>query len=47
VTTTFQNIQATKPADRAAAIAREIAANRPDLVALQEAAIIRMLRGSR
>jgi endonuclease/exonuclease/phosphatase family metal-dependent hydrolase len=41
VTTTRQNILATKPAVRAAAIAREIARERPHLVALQEAAILR------
>jgi endonuclease/exonuclease/phosphatase family metal-dependent hydrolase len=41
VTATRQNILATKPAVRAAAIAREIARERPDLVALQEAAILR------
>jgi endonuclease/exonuclease/phosphatase family metal-dependent hydrolase len=41
VTTTRQNILATKPAERAAAVAREIARERPDLVALQEAAILR------
>jgi endonuclease/exonuclease/phosphatase family metal-dependent hydrolase len=41
VTTTYQNILATKPAERAAAIAREIARERPDLVALQEASILR------
>jgi endonuclease/exonuclease/phosphatase family metal-dependent hydrolase len=41
VTTTRQNILATKPAVRAAAIAREIARERPDLVALQEVAILR------
>ena len=41
VTTTFENIEATAPAARAAAIAREIARVRPDLVALQEASIVR------
>jgi len=41
VTTTRQNILATKPAARAAAIAREIARERPHLVGLQEAAILR------
>jgi endonuclease/exonuclease/phosphatase family metal-dependent hydrolase len=41
VATTRQNILATKPAERAAAIAREIARERPHLVALQEAAILR------
>ena len=46
VTTTRQNILATKPAERAAAIAREIARERPDLVALQEAAILRNSTGA-
>src|SRR5689334_15881899 len=41
VTATRQNILATKPAVRAAAIAREIARERPHLVGLQEAAILR------
>jgi endonuclease/exonuclease/phosphatase family metal-dependent hydrolase len=41
VTTTYNNILATKPAERAAAMAREIAKQRPDLVALQEASILR------
>jgi endonuclease/exonuclease/phosphatase family metal-dependent hydrolase len=41
VTTTYQNILATKPAERAAAIAREIASERPDIVGLQEASILR------
>jgi endonuclease/exonuclease/phosphatase family metal-dependent hydrolase len=41
VTTTYQNIVATKPAERAAAMAREIAKNHPDLVGLQEASILR------
>lgn len=41
VTTTFLNIQATKPAERAAALANEIAKARPDVVALQEAWIVR------
>lgn len=41
VTTTRQNILATKPAVRAAAIAGEIARERPHLVALQEASILR------
>jgi hypothetical protein len=41
VTTTRQNILATKPAVRATAIAREIARERPHLVAIQEAAILR------
>jgi endonuclease/exonuclease/phosphatase family metal-dependent hydrolase len=46
VTTTYQNIQATKPAERAAALAHEIAANHPDLVALQEPAILRTGTGT-
>lgn len=41
VTTTFQGIQATKPAERAAAVADEIAKARPDFVAIQEATILR------
>jgi len=41
VTTTRQNILATRPADRAAALAREIARERPHLVALQEVGILR------
>lgn len=41
VTITYQNILATKPAERAAAIAREIANERPDIVGLQEASIVR------
>jgi endonuclease/exonuclease/phosphatase family metal-dependent hydrolase len=41
VTTTYQNILATKPAERAAAIAREIIRERPDIVGLQEASIVR------
>jgi endonuclease/exonuclease/phosphatase family metal-dependent hydrolase len=41
VTTTYQNILATKPAERAARIAREIARERPDIVGLQEASILR------
>src|SRR5262249_16870123 len=41
VTTTFLNIQASKPAERAAALADEIAKARPDFVALQEAWIVR------
>ena len=41
VTTTFQNIEATQPAERAAAMAREIARQRPDLVGLQEASVVR------
>jgi endonuclease/exonuclease/phosphatase family metal-dependent hydrolase len=41
VTLTYQNILATQPAIRAAAVAKEIARERPDLVALQEATILR------
>ncbi len=41
VATIYNNILATKPAERAAAMAREIARHRPDLVALQEAAMLR------
>jgi len=37
----YNNIVASKPAERAAAMAREIAQHRPDLVALQEATILR------
>lgn len=41
-TTIYNNILATKPStERAAAVAREIAKERPDLVGLQEAAILR------
>jgi endonuclease/exonuclease/phosphatase family metal-dependent hydrolase len=41
VTATFQGIAATKPAERAADIAREIARHKPDLVGLQEVSIVR------
>lgn len=41
VTTTYQNILTTNPVERAAAVAGEIAREGPDLVALQEAAILR------
>jgi endonuclease/exonuclease/phosphatase family metal-dependent hydrolase len=41
VTTTYNNILATKPAERAAALAREIARHRPHLVAVQEASVLR------
>jgi endonuclease/exonuclease/phosphatase family metal-dependent hydrolase len=41
VTQTYQEIEATQPAERAAALATEIAAQRPDLVTLQEASIVR------
>jgi hypothetical protein len=37
----YNNIVASKPAERAAAMAREIAGKRPDLVALQEATLLR------
>jgi len=40
VKTAVQNIIASKPAERAAAMAQEIATTHPDLVALQEAAIL-------
>jgi endonuclease/exonuclease/phosphatase family metal-dependent hydrolase len=45
VATIYNNIQASKPAERAAAMAREIAQYRPDLIALQEAAILRTGNG--
>ena len=45
VITTYNNILATKPAERAAAMAREIASHRPDLVALQEASVLRTGNG--
>ena len=41
VTAIYNNIIATKPVERAKAIAREIARERPDLVGLQEADILR------
>jgi endonuclease/exonuclease/phosphatase family metal-dependent hydrolase len=41
VTQIYQNSLASKPAERAAAVARAIARERPDVVALQEAWIIR------
>jgi len=41
VTTTYNNVLATRPAERMAAIAREIARLKPDLVGLQEAVILR------
>jgi endonuclease/exonuclease/phosphatase family metal-dependent hydrolase len=41
VTLTYQHIQATKPAERMAAIAREIAKAEPDLIGVQQAAIVR------
>ena len=40
-TLTYQNILATKPAERMAVIADEIARLRPDLVGLEHAAILR------
>jgi endonuclease/exonuclease/phosphatase family metal-dependent hydrolase len=45
VTTTYNNILATKPAERAAAMAGEIAKQQPDLVAVQEASILRIGTG--
>jgi hypothetical protein len=42
VTTTYQKILATKPGERAAAMALEIAKKQPDLVALHEASILRI-----
>src|SRR6478609_1251495 len=41
VATIYNNIVATNPAERAAAMAREIARHHPDLIALQEAALLR------
>ena len=41
VTTTYQNILATRPSERAATMARQIARERPDIVGLQEASILR------
>ncbi len=41
VTATYQNILATKPSERAATMARQIARERPDIVGLQEASILR------
>src|SRR5215469_15461201 len=41
VTTIYNNILATKPAERAAAMAREFARQRPDVIALQEASVLR------
>jgi endonuclease/exonuclease/phosphatase family metal-dependent hydrolase len=41
VTTIYQQILATKPAERVAAIAREISQLEPDLVGLQQASIVR------
>ena len=45
VATIYNNILASKPAERATAMAREIARHRPDLVALQEAAMLRTGNG--
>jgi endonuclease/exonuclease/phosphatase family metal-dependent hydrolase len=45
VTTIYNNIVSSKPAERATAMAREIAQRRPDLVALQEAAVLRTGNG--
>jgi hypothetical protein len=41
VTTTYQNVLATNPVERAAAVAGEIVRERPDIVSLQEATILR------
>jgi endonuclease/exonuclease/phosphatase family metal-dependent hydrolase len=41
ITTTYQNVLATNPVERAAAVAGEIVQERPDFVSLQEAAILR------
>jgi endonuclease/exonuclease/phosphatase family metal-dependent hydrolase len=45
VAANYNNVLASKPAERAAAMAREIAQYRPDLIALQEAAILRTGNG--
>jgi hypothetical protein len=45
MTTTYQHILATKPAERIAVIAREIAEHQPDLVGLQQASILRTGNG--
>jgi endonuclease/exonuclease/phosphatase family metal-dependent hydrolase len=42
VSVTYQNILATKPAERAAAMARRIAFERPDLLGVQEASVLRV-----
>jgi hypothetical protein len=42
VTATYQDILATRPAERAVAMAGEIAKKRPDLVALHEASLLRV-----
>ncbi len=41
VTTTYNNILATKPAERAATLARRIAREKPDIVGLQEVSLLR------
>jgi endonuclease/exonuclease/phosphatase family metal-dependent hydrolase len=41
VTATYEDVLATKPAERAAAVARTIARERPDIVAVLEAGILR------
>ena len=45
VATIYNNILASNPAERAAAMAREMARHRPDLIALQEAAMLRTGNG--
>jgi endonuclease/exonuclease/phosphatase family metal-dependent hydrolase len=45
IATTYNNVLASRPAERAAAMAREIARQRPDLIAVQEAAILRTGNG--
>src|SRR5262249_13025457 len=47
VATVYNNIVASKPAERAAAMAREIARQRADVVALQEAEVLRTGTGVR
>jgi endonuclease/exonuclease/phosphatase family metal-dependent hydrolase len=42
VTTTYENVLETRPAERMAAVAREIARLKPNLVGLQEATIVRI-----
>ena len=46
VCTTMDNVRATKPAERIAAVAQEIADNSPDLVAVQEATLWQVAPGS-
>ena len=41
MTVTYQNVLATQPAERMKAVAREIARSGPEIVGLQEAAILR------